>query len=84
MQYLRNEVPQLSEKSKSLLTYDLLIDDHSDESDTDFNNVFSRNASDDESDASREENVVSFTLEINDRSKIEINYITLISDSEEG
>lgn len=81
MQYLRNEVPQLGEKSKSLLTYDLLIDDHSDESDTDFNNVFSREASDDESEF--EENVVSFTLEINDRSKIEINYITLISDSED-
>jgi len=79
MQYPRNEVSQLSEKSKSLLTYDLLIDDHSDESDTDFNNVFSREASDDEF----EENVVSFTLEINDRSKIEINYITLISDSED-
>jgi hypothetical protein len=59
----------------------LLIDDHSDESDTDFNNVFSREASDDESEF--EENVVSFTLEINDRSKIEINYITLISDSED-
>lgn len=81
MQYPRNEVSQLSEKSKSLLTYDLLIDDHSDESDTDFNNVFSRDASDDESEF--EENVVSFTLEINDRSKIEINYITLISDSED-
>ena len=79
MQYPRNEVSQLSEKSKSLLTYDLLIDDHSDYSDTDFNNVFSREASDDEF----EENVVSFTLEINDRSKIEINYITLISDSED-
>ncbi len=79
MQYPRNEVSQLSEKSKSLSTYDLLIDDHSDESDTDFNNVFSREASDDEF----EENVVSFTLEINDRSKIEINYITLISDSED-
>jgi hypothetical protein len=61
------------------MQYDLLIDDHSDESDTDFNNVFSRDASDDEF----EENVVSFTLEINDRSKIEINYITLISDSED-
>ena len=61
------------------MQYDLLIDDHSDESDTDFNNVFSREASDDEF----EENVVSFTLEINDRSKIEINYITLISDSED-
>ena len=81
MQYPRNEVSQLSEKSKSLSTYDLLIDDHSDESDTDFNNVFSRDASDDESEF--EENVVSFTLEINDRSKIEINYITLISDSED-
>lgn len=63
------------------MQYDLLIDDHSDESDTDFNNVFSREASDDESEF--EENVVSFTLEINDRSKIEINYITLISDSED-
>jgi hypothetical protein len=63
------------------MQYDLLIDDHSDESDTDFNNVFSRDASDDESEF--EENVVSFTLEINDRSKIEINYITLISDSED-
>ena len=74
----------------------LLIDDHSDESDTDFNNVFSREASDDESERLQvfleprgsesqefEENVVSFTLEINDRSKIEINYITLISDSED-
>ena len=61
------------------MQYDLLIDDHSDESDTDFKNVFSRDASDDEF----EENVVSFTLEINDRSKIEINYITLISDSED-
>ncbi len=61
------------------MQYDLLIDDHSDESDTDFNNVFLRDASDDEF----EENVVSFTLEINDRSKIEINYITLISDSED-
>jgi hypothetical protein len=61
------------------MQYDLLIDDHSDESDTDFNNVFSRDASDEEF----EENVVSFTLEINDRSKIEINYITLISDSED-
>ena len=63
------------------MQYDLLIDDHSDESDTDFNNLFSREASDDESEY--EENVVSFTLEINDRSKIEINYITLISDSED-
>ena len=61
------------------MQYDLLIDDHSDESDTDFNNVFSRDASDEEF----EENVVSFTLEINDRSKIEINYITLISDSDD-
>ena len=78
------------------MQYDLLIDDHSDESDTDFNNVFSREASDDESERLQvfleprgsesqefEENVVSFTLEINDRSKIEINYITLISDSED-
>jgi len=74
----------LSEKSKSLSTYDLLIDDHSDESDTDFNNVFSREASDCESESQEfEENVVSFTLEINDKSKIEFNYITLISDSED-
>ena len=78
------------------MQYDLLIDDHSDESDTDFNNLFSREASDDESERLQvfleprgsesqefEENVVSFTLEINDRSKIEINYITLISDSED-
>ncbi len=53
--------------------------------DTDYNNVFScarsRDASDDESEF--EENVVTFTLEINERSKIEINYITLVSDSED-
>ena len=53
--------------------------------DTGFNNVFScarsRDVSDDESEF--EENVVTFTLEINERSKIEINYITLVSDSED-
>jgi hypothetical protein len=64
------------------LTYNLFLDEDSDESDTDFNNVFSRDASDDESEF--QENVVTFTLEITDRSKIEINYITLASDSEEG
>ena len=82
MEYLRNKVPQLGEKSETLLTYNLFLDEDSDESDTDFNNVFSRDASDDESEF--QENVVTFTLEINDRSKIEINYITLLSDSEEG
>ena len=64
------------------LTYNLFLDEDSDESDTDFNNVFSRDASDDESEF--QENVVTFTLEITDRSKIEINYITLASDSDEG
>ena len=82
MEYLRNKVPQLGQKSETLLTYNLFLDEDSDESDTDFNNVFSRDASDDESEF--QENVVTFTLEINDRSKIEINYITLLSDSEEG
>jgi hypothetical protein len=82
MEYLRNKVPQLGEKSETLLTYNLFLDEDSDESDTDFNNVFSRDASDDESEF--QENVVTFTLEITDRSKIEINYITLASDSEEG
>ena len=73
MEYLRNKVPQLDEKSETLLTYNLFLDEDSDESDTDFNNVFSRDASDDESEF--QENVVTFTLEITDRSKIEINYI---------
>ena len=67
------------------MEYNLFLDDDSDESDNDFNNVFScarsRDASDDESEF--EENVVTFTLEINERSKIEINYITLVSDSED-
>ena len=83
MEYLRTKVPQLDEKSETLLTYNLFLDEDSDESDTDFNNVFSREASDDEDDGIQE-NVVTFTLEINDRSKIEINYVTLPSDSEEG
>ena len=83
MEYLRNKVPQLGEKSETLLMYNLFLDEDSDESDTDFNNVFSREASDDEDDGIQE-NVLTFTLEINDRSKIEINYITLPSDSEEG
>ena len=83
MEYRRNKVPQLGEKSKTLLTYNLFLDEDSDESDTDFNNVFSRETSDDEDDGIQE-NVVTFTLEINERSKIEINYITLVSDSEEG
>lgn len=84
MEYRRNKVPQLGEKSKTLLTYNLFLDDDSDESDTDFNNVFSRdeNLTNDEDEI--EENVVTFTLELNDKSKIEINYITLVSDSEEG
>jgi hypothetical protein len=82
MEYLTNKVPQLGQKSETLLTYNLFLDEDSDESDTDFNNVFSRDASDDESEF--QENVVTFTLEINDRSKIEINYVTLPSDSEEG
>jgi hypothetical protein len=82
MVYRRNKVPQLGEKSKTLLTYNLFLDEDSDESDTDFNHVFSRDASDDESEF--QENVVTFTLELNERSKIEINYITLVSDSEEG
>jgi hypothetical protein len=82
MEYLRNKVPQLGQKSETLLTYNLFLDEDSDESDTDFNNVFSRDASDDESEF--QENVVTFTLEITDRSKIEINYITLASDSDEG
>ena len=82
MEFLRTKVPQLDEKSETLLTYNLFLDEDSDESDTDFNNVFSRDASDDESEF--QENVVTFTLEINDRSKIEINYVTLPSDSEEG
>ncbi len=83
MEYLRNKVPQLGEKSETLLMYNLFLDEDSDESDTDFNNVFSREASDDEDDGIQE-NVLTFTLEINDRSKIEINYVTLPSDSEEG
>jgi hypothetical protein len=83
MEYLRNKVPQLGEKSETLLTYNFFLDEDSDESDTDFNNVFSREASDDEDDGIQE-NVLTFTLEINDRSKIEINYVTLPSDSEEG
>ena len=82
MEYLTNKVPQLGQKSETLLTYNLFLDEDSDESDTDFNNVFSRDASDDESEF--QENVVTFTLEITDRSKIEINYITLASDSDEG
>jgi hypothetical protein len=65
------------------MEYIFFLDEDSDESDTDFNNVFSREASDDEDDGIQE-NVVTFTLEITDRSKIEINYITLASDSEEG
>lgn len=65
------------------MEYIFFLDEDSDESDTDFNNVFSREASDDEDDGIQE-NVVTFTLEINDRSKIEINYVTLPSDSEEG
>jgi hypothetical protein len=65
------------------MEYIFFLDEDSDESDTDFNNVFSREASDDE-DEGIQENVVTFTLEINDRSKIEINYVTLPSDSEEG
>lgn len=81
MEYLRNKVPQLGAKSQTLSTYNLLTDDCSDESDTDFNNVFSRDVSDDEDEI--EENVVTFTLELNDKSKIEINYITLVSDSED-
>jgi hypothetical protein len=83
MEYLRNKVPQLGEKSETLLTYNFFLDEDSDESDTDFDHVFSREASDDEDDGIQE-NVVTFTLEINDRSKIEINYVTLPSDSEEG
>ena len=67
------------------MEYNLFLDDDSDESDNDFNDVFScarsRDASDDESEF--EENVVTFTLEINERSKIEISYITLVSDSED-
>ena len=65
------------------MQYDLLIDDDSDESGTDFNTVFSRDEilTDDVSEF--EENVVTFTLEINERSKIEINNITLVSDSED-
>ena len=59
------------------MNYDLLIE-QSDEDDIDFNDVFSRDESDDEI----VEHIMTFTLEINDRSKIEINYITLISDSE--
>lgn len=65
------------------MEYIFFLDEDSDESDTDFNNVFSREASDDEDDGIQE-NVLTFTLEITDRSKIEINYITLASDSEEG
>jgi|Laugresu1bdmlbdd_1035124.scaffolds.fasta_scaffold187274_2 hypothetical protein len=65
------------------MEYIFFLDEDSDESDTDFNNVFSREASDDEDDGIQE-NVLTFTLEINDRSKIEINYVTLPSDSEEG
>ena len=61
------------------MNYDLFIDEQSDEDDIDFNDVF---LIDDESDDEIVEKVVSFTLEINDRSKIEINYITLISESE--
>ena len=60
------------------MNYDLLIEQQSDEDEYDFNDVFLNDESDDEI----VEKVVSFTLEINDRSKIEINYITLISDSE--
>ena len=56
------------------MNYDLLIE-QSDEDDIDFNDVF---LTDDEI----VEHIMTFTLEINDRSKIEINYITLISDSE--
>ena len=65
------------------MQYDLLIDDHSDESGTDFNTVFSRDEILTDDDDEIEENVVTFTLEINERSKIEINYITLVSDSED-
>ena len=65
------------------MEYNLFLDDDLDESDTDFNNVFSRdeNLTDDEDII--QENVVTFTLELNDKSKIEINYITLVSDSED-
>lgn len=67
------------------MDYNLFLDEDSDESDTDFNNVFSRGyLTDDDEDDGIQENVVTFTLEINERSKIEINYITLVSDSEEG
>jgi hypothetical protein len=66
------------------MDYNLFLDEDSDESDTDFNNVFSRGYLTDDEDDGIQENVVTFTLEINERSKIEINYITLVSDSEEG
>ena len=60
------------------MNYDLLIDEQTDEDEYDFNDVFLNDESDDEI----VEHIMTFTLEINDRSKIEINYITLISDSE--
>ena len=65
------------------MNYNLLLDDDSDESDNDFNTVFSRDEILTDDDDEIEENVVTFTLEINERSKIEINYITLVSDSED-
>ena len=65
------------------MNYNLLLDDDSDESGTDFNTVFSRDEILTDDDDEIEENVVTFTLEINERSKIEINYITLVSDSED-
>lgn len=65
------------------MNYNLLLDDDSDESGTDFNTVFSRDEILTDHDDEIEENVVTFTLEINERSKIEINYITLVSDSED-
>ena len=62
------------------MNYDLFIDEQSDESDIDFNDEI---LTDDESDDEFVEHIMTFTLELNDRSKIEINYITLISDSED-
>ncbi len=53
----------------------LFLDEHSDESDAD---VQFQSSSDSEVD----EHVVTFMLGINGKSRLEINYITLSSDSE--